>query len=118
MTVTDGWQTAYDIRSGRVSAAETVDAALARIHRRQEDLNAFTVVRDDAARVEARAADDRVRAGGALPPLLGVPVSVKDHIWMAGEPATNGSVALRDFVPDVDCVAVSRLRAAGAVIVG
>src|SRR5437763_9603184 len=37
---------------------------------------------------------------------------------MAGEPSTNGSLALRDFVPDVDCVAVSRLRAAGAVIVG
>lgn len=114
----DGWQTAQDIRSGRVSAAEAVGAALTRIHRRQEDLNAFTVIRDDAALAEARAADDRVRAGGALPPLLGVPVSVKDHIWMAGEPATNGSLALRDFVPDVDCVAVSRLRAAGAVIVG
>jgi Asp-tRNA(Asn)/Glu-tRNA(Gln) amidotransferase A subunit family amidase len=118
MTVIDAWQAARDIRSGRISATDLVDAALTRVHGRQEDLNAFTVVRDDAARVEAHAADDRVRAGGALPPLLGVPASVKDHIWMAGEPATNGSLALRDFVPDVDCVAVSRLRAAGAVVVG
>jgi Asp-tRNA(Asn)/Glu-tRNA(Gln) amidotransferase A subunit family amidase len=53
-----------------------------------------------------------------LPALHGVPVSVKDHIWMADTPATNGSLILRDFVPPVDAVPVARLRAAGAVIVG
>jgi Asp-tRNA(Asn)/Glu-tRNA(Gln) amidotransferase A subunit family amidase len=59
-----------------------------------------------------------VAAGGPLPPLLGVPVSIKDHIWMAGAPATNGSVALQHFVPTEDCTAVARLRDAGAIIVG
>ena len=53
-----------------------------------------------------------------MSPLLGVPVSVKDHIWMAGAPATNGSRALEHFVPDVDAVPVTRLKAAGAVVVG
>jgi Asp-tRNA(Asn)/Glu-tRNA(Gln) amidotransferase A subunit family amidase len=43
---------------------------------------------------------------------------VKDHVWMRGALATNGSLAYADFVPDVDCVCVARLRAAGAVIVG
>jgi Asp-tRNA(Asn)/Glu-tRNA(Gln) amidotransferase A subunit family amidase len=50
--------------------------------------------------------------------LLGVPISIKDHIWVKGVPATNGSVALRDFVPAEDCALVARLRDAGAIIVG
>ena len=97
---------------------DVVGEALDSVHQSQPSLNAFTVVLDDAARAVAEDADARVRRGGDLPPLLGVPVSVKDHIWMAGAPATNGSVAYRDFVPTEDCVAVARLRAAGAVIVG
>jgi Asp-tRNA(Asn)/Glu-tRNA(Gln) amidotransferase A subunit family amidase len=101
-----------------MSAGEMVSRSLERIHRLQPLLNAFTAIFDEPAREAARAADERVRRGGKLPPLLGVPVSVKDHIWMRGVPATNGSVALRDFVPEEDCVPVARLRAAGAVIVG
>ena len=89
-----------------------------RIDSGDTEINAFTVICADEARIAAADADRRVAAGGALPPLLGVPVSVKDHIWMAGALATNGSVALADFVPPEDCTAVERLRAAGAVIVG
>jgi Asp-tRNA(Asn)/Glu-tRNA(Gln) amidotransferase A subunit family amidase len=95
-----------------------VTRSLARIHEAQPAINAFTVVLDDAALASAREADDVVRRGGSLPALLGVPVSVKDHIWMTGTPATNGSLVLRDFVPPEDAVPVARLRAAGAVIVG
>jgi Asp-tRNA(Asn)/Glu-tRNA(Gln) amidotransferase A subunit family amidase len=95
-----------------------VTRALERIHDLQPVLNAFTVVLDEQALAQAEAADAAVRSGGRLPPLLGVPVSVKDHIWMTGAPATNGSLALRDFVPTEDAVPVARLRAAGAVIVG
>jgi Asp-tRNA(Asn)/Glu-tRNA(Gln) amidotransferase A subunit family amidase len=113
----DAWQTAADIRAGRISAVQVTEATLARV-RESGPLNAFTVVLDEAALAAARAADDVLARGAPAPPLLGVPVSVKDHIWMAGAPATNGSLALRDFVPAEDCVAVGRLRAAGAVIVG
>jgi Asp-tRNA(Asn)/Glu-tRNA(Gln) amidotransferase A subunit family amidase len=114
----DAWQTAADIAAGRASAVEVVSACLKRIHQLQPSLNAFTIVLDDQATDAARLADDAVRAGGALPPLLGVPVAVKDHIWMSGVPATNGSLALRDFIPEEDAVPVARLRAAGAIIVG
>jgi Asp-tRNA(Asn)/Glu-tRNA(Gln) amidotransferase A subunit family amidase len=114
----DGWATAEAIRSGRRTAAEIVDEALQRIVDLDGDINAFTVTFPDQARAAAAAADRQVAAGGQLPPLLGVPVSVKDHIWMAGAPATNGSVALQHFVPPEDCTAVARLRDAGAVIVG
>jgi len=91
---------------------------LARIHELQPVLNAFTVVLDESAMASARAADEAVRRGDRLPALHGVPVSVKDHIWMAGAPATNGSLILQDFIPAEDAVPVARLRAAGAVIVG
>jgi len=112
------WQTAADIQAGRVTSVEVVTRSLARIHELQPVLNAFTVVLDESALASARDADEAVRRGGPLPALHGVPVSVKDHIWMADAPATNGSLILRDFVPPADAVPVSRLRAAGAVIVG
>jgi Asp-tRNA(Asn)/Glu-tRNA(Gln) amidotransferase A subunit family amidase len=115
----DAWQQAADLRSGAVTSVELTEAALERISSLQAGINAFTVVLADTAMAAARAADARLAAGGDdLPPLLGVPVSVKDHIWLAGVPATNGSVALRDFLPDEDAVPVARLREAGAVIVG
>jgi Asp-tRNA(Asn)/Glu-tRNA(Gln) amidotransferase A subunit family amidase len=112
------WQTAQDIRARRVTSVEVVTRSLARIHELQPVLNAFTVVLDESALASARDADEAVRRGGPLPALHGVPVSVKDHIWMADAPATNGSLILRDFIPPADAVPVARLRAAGAVIVG
>jgi Asp-tRNA(Asn)/Glu-tRNA(Gln) amidotransferase A subunit family amidase len=97
-----------------VSAVERVEAALDAIGRLDPDVNAFTVVLADEARATARAVD-RGELGG---PLAGVPVAIKDHVWMRGAPATNGSLALADFVPDEDCACVARLRDAGAVLVG
>jgi Asp-tRNA(Asn)/Glu-tRNA(Gln) amidotransferase A subunit family amidase len=97
---------------------DVVARSLARIQELQPVLNAFTVVLEESALASARDADDVVRRGGPFPPLLGVPVSVKDHIWMTDTPATNGSLALRDFIPPEDAVPVARLRASGAVIVG
>jgi aspartyl-tRNA(Asn)/glutamyl-tRNA(Gln) amidotransferase subunit A len=114
----DAWQSAQDVRTGSVTSVELVTRALDRIHELQPDLNAFTVVLDESALASAREADEAVRQGGALGALHGIPVSVKDHIWMADAPATNGSLILREFVPPVDAVPVARLRAAGAVIVG
>jgi Asp-tRNA(Asn)/Glu-tRNA(Gln) amidotransferase A subunit family amidase len=69
----------------------------------------------EQALAQARALDAGPRSSL---PLAGVPISVKDHIWLAGAPATNGSAALRDFVPDADAVPVARLKAAGAIVVG
>src|SRR3954451_1656062 len=90
---------------------ERTRAALAAIDAWEPEVNAFTEVFGDEAL--ARAAE--AQAGGAL---AGVPVAVKDTIWMAGKHATRGSRAFREFVPDEHAVAVSRLLAAGAVVVG
>ena len=110
-------QLAGSVRAGANSAREVVEASLARIAEVDAGLNAFTVVLADRALAQADEVDARVARGEDLP-LAGVPLAVKDHVWLAGAPATNGSRALADFVPDADCVAVSRLVSAGAVVVG
>jgi Asp-tRNA(Asn)/Glu-tRNA(Gln) amidotransferase A subunit family amidase len=111
----DAWASAAAVRSGEVSAEDLVRDVLSCIDRYDAQVNAFTVVLDEQALTTARALD----AGPpSRAPMAGVPISVKDHIWLAGAPATNGSVALQDFVPEVDAAAVARLKAAGAVVVG
>ena len=95
------------VRSGATTATELVAAALERIDERDGEVNSFTVVLREDALARAQEIDDSDRS--TLGPLAGVPVSIKDHVWMAGQPSTNGSRALRDFVPDVDAVPVARL---------
>jgi Asp-tRNA(Asn)/Glu-tRNA(Gln) amidotransferase A subunit family amidase len=116
MTRLDASAMADAVRRGTTSAEELVTDALARIDVWDGVVNAFSVVLHEQALARAREIDAADRS--ELGPLAGVPVSIKDHIWMAGQPATNGSLALRDFVPDVDAVPVARLRDAGAIIVG
>jgi Asp-tRNA(Asn)/Glu-tRNA(Gln) amidotransferase A subunit family amidase len=110
----DAWATAAEIRDGSLRAVDVVQESLDRIAELDDAINAFTVVTADAALERARAVD----AGEVGGPLAGVPISIKDHVWMRGLPATNGSRALASFVPDEDCVCVARLIAAGAVVVG
>jgi len=105
------------VRAGSLSATEVTEAALARIAELDPLLGAFTVVLGERALAEAQAVDRRRSVDTELP-LAGVPVAVKDHVWLAGAPATNGSRILADFIPSEDCVAVQRLTQAGAVIVG
>ena len=99
------------------SALELCDAAIQRIERRDVAINAV-VVRDFArARDQARAADAALAAGERRP-LLGVPMTVKESFNVAGLPTTWGFERARDLRPTEDAVAVMRLKAAGAVILG
>ncbi|MEV5779795.1 amidase [Streptomyces sp. NPDC048448] len=104
------------LAAGEVSSRELVERALARIEATQPSLNAFRLVRAEAALAEADAAD-RELAAGHRRPLLGVPVAVKDDMDVAGEPTAFGC---RGVFPPVaqDGEAVRRLRAAGAIVIG
>jgi aspartyl-tRNA(Asn)/glutamyl-tRNA(Gln) amidotransferase subunit A len=106
------------IRDRQLSPVEVVDAVLERIERVNPRLNAFTHVRHERARAEARAAEAAVLRGDALGPLHGVPISIKDNLLMAGEPFTYGSRLLRDNVATEDAPAVARVKAAGAIVLG
>jgi aspartyl-tRNA(Asn)/glutamyl-tRNA(Gln) amidotransferase subunit A len=105
------------IRARTVSPVELVDAVLRRIDERG-DLNAFITVTHEEARAQARLAEDKVMCGAPLPPLHGVPYSVKDLLNTAGVRTTMGSRLFEDNVPAADAVSVARAKAAGAILVG
>ena len=101
-----------------ITPLQLLDQSLARLDALEPVLNAFTHVDRDGAAAAARAATARLASGARLSPLDGIPVSVKDNIFVSGLPARWGSLLFRDFIPDRDDICVERLRAAGAVIVG
>ncbi|KOG34181.1 amidase [Streptomyces resistomycificus] len=109
-------ESARALAAAEVTSRALVERALARIEATRTSLNAFRIVRTEAALAEAEAADKEL-AAGVRKPLLGVPVAVKDDMDVAGEPTAFGC---RGEFPPVaeDGEAVRRLRAAGAVIVG
>jgi len=109
--------TANDVRSRRLSAEEVLYDALGRVGALDGRVGAFLEVTPDLALEEARSADARVAAGEDLP-LAGVPMAIKDNMWVSGRQATCASRILRGFRPPADATAVSRLRRAGAVFVG
>ncbi|MDP9220867.1 MAG: Asp-tRNA(Asn)/Glu-tRNA(Gln) amidotransferase subunit GatA [Actinomycetota bacterium] len=106
------------LAAGEVSAVELTQAHLDRIAAVDADVHAFLHV--DAVGALATAADvDRRRAAGdPLHPLAGVPIAVKDVVVTKGLPATAGSRILEGWVPPYDATLVTRLRAAGLVILG
>jgi len=106
------------IRVGDLSPVDLVEACLERIAARNERTNAFVTVREEAARREAREAEQSVGAGEELGALHGLPVAVKDLTDTAGTRTTYGSVPLADYVPERDDPVVARLRDAGAIVLG
>ena len=102
---------------GQVSAIELAQDAIARIERHDKLINAVCVRDFDRALAAARQAD-KARASGSTGPLLGVPMTVKESFQVAGLPTNWGVPALRDFVSDTDALAVARVKAAGAVVLG
>jgi aspartyl-tRNA(Asn)/glutamyl-tRNA(Gln) amidotransferase subunit A len=104
--------------AGEVSATALLEESLSRIDDLDGEIRAFITVLRDGARVEAAAADRRARAGRRLGPLDGVPVSVKDILATSTGPTTAGSPILAGHVAGRDAPLVTRLREAGAVIVG
>ena len=99
-----------------MSAQEVVAAHLARVDAVKPRVNAITRL-NPAAMAEA-AEIDRAVADGAILPLAGVPVTIKDNIDVAGQTTPNGVPALNQTAASVDAPSVASLRAAGAVVFG
>ncbi|AXB43271.1 amidase [Amycolatopsis albispora] len=105
------------LRAGAVTSVELTDAAIARIERDNNTVNAICVPDFDRARAAARRAD-QARARGEDRPLLGIPVTVKESYNVTGLPTTWGMPEHRNHLPAEDAVQVTRLKAAGAVLLG
>lgn len=103
--------------AGTVSAVELTRAAIERIERYDQAINAVCAPDFDPALTAARAADEARRSGDSRP-LLGVPITVKDSFNVAGLPTTWGIPPFKDFRAAEDAVAVARLKDAGAVVLG
>jgi aspartyl-tRNA(Asn)/glutamyl-tRNA(Gln) amidotransferase subunit A len=109
---------AWSVRNNVTSAADVLERHLAEIERREGDIHAFNLVLADEARARAAEIDDAVAVGRDPGPLAGVPVALKDNMCTRGIPTTCSSRILDGWKPPYDATVVSKLREAGAVIVG
>ena len=106
------------IAAREISSSEAVGAALQRLERLEDKLNAFITVRPEQARADAKKADEEIAAGRYRGPLHGVPISIKDLFETAGVRTTGGSKIFAEWIPSTDSAIVERLLAAGAITLG
>ncbi|HEY9555718.1 MAG TPA: amidase family protein [Acidimicrobiales bacterium] len=110
---------AEQVRAGRRSATEVLEACLAEVAAGNEALNAFVHIDEGLAREAAAAVDAAVTEGRDPGPFAGVPIGVKDLEDCAGMPTSHGSLVYKGSAPvAADSVHLARLRAAGAVPIG
>ena len=111
--------TAADLlRDRRLSSAELTQSCLANIERLNPMLNAFITVTPELALQQAKQADEEMAAGKSRGPLHGIPIALKDMIDIAGVFTTAASRQLQSYVATEDARIVTRLKHAGAVLVG
>ena len=101
-----------------VSPVEVTRRALDKAEATQGSLNAFFILMPDKALAAAKAAEDAVMRGDALPPLHGVPFSAKDLIAVGGERFAFGSRCMADNIAAADAPSVERAKKAGAILIG
>lgn len=106
------------LRERKISPVELVEIYLERIHRFNDRLHAFITVCEDEALRQAKTAEAELSSGKVRGPLHGIPVGLKDQIFTKGVRTTGGSRIQPDFVPDEDATIVTRLKDAGAIIIG
>ncbi|HEX7728114.1 MAG TPA: Asp-tRNA(Asn)/Glu-tRNA(Gln) amidotransferase subunit GatA [Terracidiphilus sp.] len=107
-----------EIAAGRVKAMELAESYYAGIERKNPVLNVYLSLTRERALEQAARVDAAAARGDELGPLAGIPVGIKDVLVMKGAPATAGSKILKGYHPPYDATAVSKLEAAGAVLLG
>jgi aspartyl-tRNA(Asn)/glutamyl-tRNA(Gln) amidotransferase subunit A len=105
------------LREKQFSVVELVTACLEEINKRNQNLNAFITVCANDALEQAKKADVLIKNGQDLP-LLGIPIAIKDLFCTKGLKTTAASNALSNYIPQYDATTVSRLKNAGAIIIG
>ena len=107
-----------EFESGNSDPVQSTQTCLARIEEANPSLNAVVTVDREGALSSAKKSLVRWNAGNSLGPLDGVPLTIKDNLFVGGLRATWGSRLYEDFIAPVDDISVQRLRAAGAIILG
>jgi len=109
---------AQAIRRKEISCVETISSHLDRIEAVNAKINAVTVTLREPALEAAKAADKRLESGKTLPPLLGVPMTVKENIDCAGSATSFAVNVLKEAQPQADAPHVKNLKNAGAIVIG
>ena len=111
-------EAAEAVRKGEITSQELVGACLARIEELEPQVDAWAQLDPELALRQAKAADDYRKRGLAVGPLHGLPVGIKDIVDTVDLPTENGTVLHAGRMPGADAFLVSRLREAGAVVLG
>src|SRR3990172_581354 len=106
------------IRKKQISPVELTRAALDRISKLNDRMRAFITITGDRAMDQARSAETALGRGGQIPPLLGVPLALKDLFDTKDIRTTGGSKVFADRIPNRDATVTDRLNRAGAILVG
>jgi aspartyl-tRNA(Asn)/glutamyl-tRNA(Gln) amidotransferase subunit A len=109
---------AQKLKKKECSSLEATRSVLGRIHAVEDKVKAYLTLTEEGALAQAKAADERLAQGGEIPPLLGVPIALKDIFLTEGVRTTCASRILENFIPTFDATAWARLKAAGAVLLG
>jgi aspartyl-tRNA(Asn)/glutamyl-tRNA(Gln) amidotransferase subunit A len=120
MNTMDTWTAracAHNVNERQLSAADVAHYFVARVKELNPSLNAIVQFDAQAVMAEAAQVDQRLAAGEMLP-MAGVPVTIKDNLWVHGRKLTQGSRLFADFIAPRDAWAVARLRQLGAVVLG
>ncbi len=111
-------QASTSLRNGDISSLEIVQDCLNQIEQYDKDVNAYLTVLKDESLKMASDADERRKEGRVASPIDGLPIAIKDVICTKGIRTTAGSKMLENFVPPFDATVISKLKDAGAIIIG
>jgi aspartyl-tRNA(Asn)/glutamyl-tRNA(Gln) amidotransferase subunit A len=111
-------ETAAALRRKDISPIEIIDALLNRIKVIDGKLHSFITLTADLARQQARQAEQELRSGTDRGPLHGIPIALKDLYMTKGIRTTCHSAVLENWVPDIDATTYTKLREAGAILLG
>lgn len=106
------------LKRKKLSPLELTKVFLERTKKLNRVLNAYVTLTEERALADARVAEKEIRRGRYRSPLHGIPFSIKDNIATKGVRTTAGSKILSEWVPDHDATVVTRLKQAGAIILG
>ena len=109
---------AKEIKAGKITAVEVMQAVIDRIDTTEDKLNCYITIDKEAALKEAQRVQAAIEAGEISGPLAGIPVAIKDNICTEGVLTTCASKILENFVPQYSATVVDLLKEAGAVIIG
>jgi amidase len=111
-------ETCRQLKSGALTSVKLTELMLERVAQKDAQLHAYALVLAEQALQQAAARDARRAAGDPLGALHGVPIAIKDLVYTRGIPTASGTRVMADFRPDFDATVLTKLVAAGAVIIG